>query len=121
MSSDVTGPAGNQEAAIWDDVTDIRLARDGRGEGDARVGPLAGMPVAPPIAERRVAFGDAVVGIGGGFNRGEGTLQGHGCQVCGGRMEPVLRFLIFGSWADFSASAYTSRLPVWASIEGGNE
>ena len=53
------------------------------------VGPVAGIGVAPPVAERRVAFGDAVagiVGIRGGFNRVEGALQGHVDQVFGARM-----------------------------------
>jgi hypothetical protein len=72
------------------------------------VGPAAGIGVAPPIAERRVAFGDAVagiVGISGGFNRVEGALQGHGGQVFGGRMELVLQLAIFGLSASFFASS----------------
>jgi len=68
----------------------------------------AGIGVAPPIAERRVAFGDAVAGIVGiscGFNRVEGALQRHVDQVSGGRMELVLQLAIFGLSANFFASS----------------
>jgi hypothetical protein len=72
------------------------------------VGPVAGIGVAPPVTERRVAFDDAVAGIisiSGGLNRFEGALQGHLDQVFGGRMELFLRFVIFGLLANFFASS----------------
>jgi hypothetical protein len=50
-----------------------------------------------------VALGDAVAGIGGiggGFNRGEGALQGHVDHVFGGRIMLLLRFALFALLAN---------------------
>jgi hypothetical protein len=50
-----------------------------------------------------MALGDAsagIVGIHGGFNRGEGALRGHVDQFFGGRVELCLRFVLFALLAN---------------------